>query len=188
MIITPLTELDALNEILNSIGEDGITTLEDVSENVDATTAKRFLESVSREIQQEGWDFNTYPTMVLQPSTINGKIRWDSSWLRTGGTTYRNRGGFVYDVTNNTDIFSTAITLSNVVQCIPFDELPDVFRKYVTARASLGFASRFLGDADIESALSSEVGKAYADVITYELDMQKPNIFNNTSVTEVGTR
>lgn len=190
MIITPLTELDALNEILNSIGEDGIVTLDEVSENVDATTAQRFLTAISREIQQEGWDFNTYPTVMIKPNKTNGKIRWDSSWLRTGDTTYRNRGGFVYDITNDTDTFDTdtEITLSNVVKFIPFDEMPDVFRKYVTARASLGFASRFLTDADIESALSSEVSKAYADVMTYELDMQKPNIFNNTSVTEVGTR
>ena len=55
-------------------------------------------------------------------------------------------------------------------------------------KASLSFATRFLGDAELEQSLNVELAKAYADVMTYELDTQKPNVFNNTSVTEVGTR
>lgn len=52
----------------------------------------------------------------------------------------------------------------------------------------MSFATRFLGDAELEQSLNTELAKAYADVMTYELDTQKPNVFNNTSVTEVGTR
>ena len=63
-----------------------------------------------------------------------------------------------------------------------------VFRKYITVKASLVFAVRFLGDAELEQSLNTELAKAYADVMTYELDTQKPNVFNNTSVTEVETR
>ena len=67
MLITPLTELDAVNEILYSIGEDGILSLEEVSNNVDASTARKLLEGISRETQREGWDFNTFASATFTP-------------------------------------------------------------------------------------------------------------------------
>nr|DAV18496.1 MAG TPA: tail tubular protein [Caudoviricetes sp.] len=188
MILTPLTELDAINEIITATGEDGILSIEEVSENADATMAQKMIESVSREIQQEGWDFNTIPEVTLFPDTNTGKIKWNTYFLRLGSTEYRNRGGYLYNITDGTDKFATSVVFSNVIVLIPFDELPEVFRKYVTTKAALAFSTRFLGDAELENSLSSELSKAYADVMTYELDTQKVNVFNNTSVSEVGTR
>ena len=178
MIITPLTELDAVNEILTSIGSDGVVTLEEIDQNIDASVADKMLKAVSQEIQQEGWDFNTIPTLTFSPDVNTGRIKWDTSLLRVPNT-YRNRGGF---------FFTGNLVLTNVVQELPFEELPAVFRKYVTVKASLAFATRFLGDAELEQSLNTELAKAYADVMTYELDTQKPNVFNNTSIVEVGTR
>lgn len=188
MILTPLTELDAINEIITTIGEDGILSIEEVSENTDAVMAQKMLEAVSREIQQEGWDFNTIPEVTLFPDTNTGKIKWNSYFLRLGSTEYRNRGGYLYSITDSTDKFSSSVVFSNVIVLIPFDELPEVFRKYITTKAALAFSTRFLGDAELESSLSSELAKAYADAMTYELDTQKVNVFNNTSISEVGTR
>lgn len=54
MVITPFTELEAVNEILSSIGSGGVVTLEDISQNIDASTAQKMLKAVSQEIQQEG--------------------------------------------------------------------------------------------------------------------------------------
>lgn len=187
MVITPLTELDAINEIMSSIGEDGIVTLEEVSSNVDATTAQRMLEIINRETQQKGWDFNTFTSATFTPDNNTGKIRWDDSLLRVGNT-YRNRSGYFFDVSNDTDVFSEAITISNGVRLIPFEEMPDVFRRYVTLKAALAFASRYLGDADLEQNLAMELQQSYADMMTYEMETQKPNIFSNTSITETGTR
>ena len=187
MIITPLTELDAVNEILTSIGSDGVVTLEEIEQNIDASVADKMLKAVSQEIQQEGWDFNTIPTLTLIPDVNTGRIKWDTSLLRVPST-YRNRGGFFFNVSDYTDKFTGTLVLNNVVQELPFEELPAVFRKYVTVKASLSFATRFLGDAELEQSINVELAKAYADVMTYELDTQKPNVFNNTSVTEVGTR
>lgn len=63
-----------------------------------------------------------------------------------------------------------------------------MFRKYITVKASLAFSTRFLGDSELEQSLNTELAKAYADVMTYELDTQKPNVFNNLSIAEVGQR
>lgn len=187
MIVTPLTELDAINEMLLAIGESVIASLEEVSSNVDATTAQKLLEGISRETQQKGWDFNTISSITLVPDANTGKIRWDDSLLRVGST-YRNRGGYFFDVSNDTDVFTSAVTISSGVRLIPFEEMPDVFRRYVTLKASSAFASRCLGDAELEQTLAIELQQSYADMMTYEMETQKPNIFSNTSITEVGTR
>ena len=99
MIITPLTELDAVNEILTSIGSDGVVTLEEIEQNIDASVADKMLKAVSQEIQQEGWDFNTIPTLTLSPDVNTGHIKWDTSLLRVPST-YRNRGGFFFNVSD----------------------------------------------------------------------------------------
>lgn len=187
MVITPFTELEAVNEILSSIGSGGVVTLEDISQNIDASTAQKMLKAVNQEIQQEGWDFNTIPTLTLMPDVNTQKIKWDYSLLRVPST-YRNRDGFFYDVSEATDLFTGNVVLENVVQEIPFEELPTVFRKYITVKASLAFSTRFLGDSELEQSLNTELAKAYADVMTYELDTQKPNVFNNLSIAEVGQR
>lgn len=188
MILTPLTELDAINEIITATGEDGILSLEEVSENADATMAQKMLQAVNREIQQEGWDFNTIPEVTLLPDTNTGKIKWSMDFLRLNSTECRNRGGYLYNITDSTDTFTDKVVFSNVVVLIPFEELPEVFRKYITTKAALAFTTRYLGDAELESYLSSELGKAYADVMTYELDTHVVNVYNNTSITEVATR
>lgn len=189
MIITPLTELDAINEILCASGEDDIVSLKEIAGGVNTTIAQKLLHGISREIQQEGWDFNTFPTITFLPDSNTGKIRWDDTILRlTDNKNIRNRGGYFYDVSNDTDVFTDSQELTNVVRLLPFEELPDVFRRYITIKASLASTVRYLGDGETEQALNMELQKAYADVMTYELDTGKSNIFQNTSVAEMGTR
>lgn len=118
MIITPLTELDAINEILTSIGSDGVVTLEEIEQNIDASVADKMLKAVSQEIQQEGWDFNTIPTLTLSPDVNTGRIKWDTSLLRVSSN-YRNRGGFFFNVSDYTDKFTENLVLTNVVQELP---------------------------------------------------------------------
>ena len=57
-ILTPTTELEAVNVMMSHIGESPVNTLED-DNVVDATIAQTILGSVSREVQSQGWYFNT---------------------------------------------------------------------------------------------------------------------------------
>ena len=49
MIVTPSTELDAVNEILSSVGSSPVNSLEDDA-NVDVLNAVRILKAVSQEL------------------------------------------------------------------------------------------------------------------------------------------
>ena len=51
------TELDAVNQILSAVGQAPVTTLD--LQNPEVYTTLQTLRNVSREVQSEGWNFNT---------------------------------------------------------------------------------------------------------------------------------
>ena len=55
-----MTELEAVNTILATIGEAGIASLSaDANEITDSGLAQRTLKEVSRDVQSEAWSWNT---------------------------------------------------------------------------------------------------------------------------------
>ena len=104
MVIAPLTKLDAINEIIGAMGEAPVDTLED-NENVDVMNALRMLEAGLKEIQVNGWTFNTINDFVLTPDEDTKHILWDNTILHiqfSEKRIVRKRGDYLYDVTNNT--------------------------------------------------------------------------------------
>lgn len=183
MILTPLTSLDAVNEILSAIGEAPVDTIED-SGNIDVDNAYRILKSVNRQVQIDGYTFNTISSYPLIPDRFTKEIAWDSTLLRvstTEGNFLRNRGGLVYDVTNNTDKFDGQIEVEAIV-LVPFEELPEAFREYITIKSARLFATRYLGDELAMNALMKEEQIAKIAVFNYELDLEKPSMANNTDI------
>lgn len=183
MILTPLTPLDAVNEILSAIGEAPVDTIED-SGNIDVDNAYRILKSVNRQVQIDGYTFNTISSYPLIPDRFTKEIAWDSTLLRvstTEGNFLRNRGGLVYDVTNNTDKFDGQIEVEAIV-LVPFEELPEAFREYITIKSARLFATRYLGDELAMNALMQEEQIAKIAVFNYELDLEKPSMANNTDI------
>ena len=77
-----LSELDAINIILSSVGSDPVNSLDEEAD-VDLSNARFFLEKTSRDIQRKGWDFNTY-TYTMYPDTFSKKILWDARILKWG--------------------------------------------------------------------------------------------------------
>lgn len=61
---TRTTELEAVNTILSTIGEAPLNTLTG-SLPVDGTIAKNVLSEVAREVQSQGWHFNTHNKVTL---------------------------------------------------------------------------------------------------------------------------
>ncbi|MCY4709469.1 phage tail protein, partial [Escherichia coli] len=73
-------ELAAVNDILASIGEPPVSTLEGDS-NADVTNARRVLNKINRQIQSKGWTFNIEEGQQLLPDVFNGLIPYMSDYL-----------------------------------------------------------------------------------------------------------
>ena len=141
----------------------------------------RILKAVSQEIQSRGYSFNTLTSVTLKPDSFTNKVAYGRDFLRAVSTSYKfvSREGYFYDLDSGNLEFPEGITLDELVRELPFEELPQVFRKYITVRASRVFQMRYLTSADIDSHLQLEESAAYADIVDYELTDGNYNILND---------
>ena len=65
-----MTELEAVNVLLTTIGEQPVNTL--IGNQVtDVKIAEQIINEVSREVQSQGWHFNTEDRVPLAPDNNN---------------------------------------------------------------------------------------------------------------------
>lgn len=180
MIVTPSNKLDAVNEILSAVGSSPVNSLEDEL-NVDILNAVRILDSVSKEIQSRGWDFNIEDSVALLPDDDTNLVPCPNNYLRFVSSGYKliRRSGYFFDILSQTNEFPEGLTLDTLVRGLDFEELPEVFRKFITCRAARIFQMRYLTSDDLNKHLMTEESSAYADIIDYDLTTGNYNILND---------
>lgn len=185
MQTTPTTELEAVNIMLSAIGEAPVNTLDDAG-TYDLAFAKRILAEVDREVQSFGWRFNS-DTDVDLAKDGNGHINLPANLLRVrlkevSGIEPVIRGSQLYDRKNKTSVFTLNLVAERVVYRLPFDDLPETARHYITARATRRFQDRVQGDhaqhqytTEDETAARSILRKDQADT-THLSMLQAPGV------------
>jgi len=149
-VLTPTTELEAVNIMLSVIGESPISSLAAGSAVADAVTAQQTLSEVNRAVQSKGWHFNTDKEFTLTPEAFTGEVRVPSNCLRVDTVEGDRdidvvlRGQRLYDRKNHTYVFSDSLTVDMVV-LLPFEEIPETARHYITVRAARVFQARTVG-------------------------------------------
>ena len=155
ILIVPTTELEAVNECLENIGQAPVSTISG-DLGVDTQMALSFVRKVNRALQSQGWYWNTDKEFTLSPNN-SGSIVLPINTLSvdsTGTDQSRDvvqRGRYLYDRTNHTYTFTEAIKVDLVVG-LPFEELPETARRFISLRASRLFQNRIEGSADREDA------------------------------------
>jgi hypothetical protein len=151
MSVLATTELEAVNIMLAGIGEAPVATIaEDTIE--DAQIALSILRQVSKEIQAEGWHFNTDYDYPLSVDAVTFKISYPTTACHVdamddSGYDVVKRGDYLYDRANRTLLFSDITTLNCViVWMFDFTDLPQSFRVWITLRAARRFAENMMGD------------------------------------------
>ncbi len=154
-------ELPAVNEILASVGQAPVTTLDQT--NPDVAIAYDTLINVSREVQAEGWTFNTEEFYELTPDG-NGEIVIANNILQIDlhdekDNQYETvrRNGKLYDKVNHTYDWSTWDKVAcDIVWLFDWVDLPRPIQDYITARAAAIVSSRIVGDAQQYQILSQK--------------------------------
>lgn len=185
MSVGTSAELDAVNDILAAIGESPVSTLEGDS-NADVASARRILQRLNRQIQSRGWTFNIEESAVLTPDVYSNLITYQDDFLRvlssSGTSAYVNRGGYLYDRTSGTDLFSSSITV-NLIRLRDYDEMPECFRTWIVAKAARQFNNSFFGATEVDGLLQEEEDWAYQMCFEYELDFGAYNMLDGDSFT-----
>ena len=185
------TELEAINIILSTIGESPVNSLGEVSGVVDAVVAKSVLKEVSTAVQEEGWHFNIEKNFTLTPDFVNKEITIPCDCIQcdaSGQDSERDvcvRGTRLYDRGNHTYVFDRPVTV-DMVLVLPFEELPQAVRNYITIRAARVYQQRVVGSETLGNFTEKDEARARAVLRKFEADTADYNILNgNWSVTRI---
>ena len=179
------SSLEAVNTILSAIGEAPVNSLTGTLP-IDATQAQNLLKEISREVQSAGWFFNSFYDYTLSldgdskiPLATN-IMRVDLSINKYSPSQYNiiKRGNFLFNKKDNTYTFDKALD-AQVILFLPFDELPENARRYITIRASRIFQDRLLGANTLHGFGIVDESNALAVLKQEEMDTADHSIFNN---------
>ena len=180
-MLSPTTELEAINTMLSTIGESPVNAVEDTG-NVDVVIARQILQTASREVQARGWHFNTEKNYTITPDT-EGYLVLPNTVLKVD-TVYPDsskdvvvRGSRLYDREKHTYVFTDAVKVDMTI-LLTFDELPEVARNYVTIRASRIFQERVVGSDTLHAFNSQDEARAMVSLMEYEADTADLNILS----------
>ena len=185
MAITTTTALQAVNTMLQTIGESAVTDLADPAYEVSA--AVTVLDEVVRDVCLDSYVFNTEEDRVL---TANGSGKYVATspepyvQIRNQGSgeDYVIRSGFVYSMKDKTDTFTAGDTITITgVYLLEFLELPEAAKRYCVIRAARTFADRMVGSKDIRAFSERDEMEAKAKLADYEFGVDKINMLGDSS-------
>lgn len=176
------TELDAVNQILSSVGQAPVTTLD--LQNPEVAIALSTLREVNRQVQAEGWTFNTERGYELTPDSVTGFIEFPTNALSIDtnvdeyGTTYDpvRRDGKLYNRLEHTYEWDEAIKC-DIVWLFSFMDVPPTIQTYITARAARVVAIKLVGDKEIHTLLAEQELQTRFAAIEYECNLGDYSIF-----------
>ena len=177
------TELSAVNSILGSIGQSPITTLN--YENPEISFIYNILTEVNKDVQNEGWHFNTEQHIEVSPDADgyitlpNNALRYDiHDGYQDRSKDVVTRNGRLYDLVDHTDVFTDSLYL-DIVTLYKFEDLPNPFQRYITYRAAVRAATQLVSNAQLTQLLKEDEAKARAVCMEYECDKADPSFFGN---------
>ena len=181
-----ITKLDAVNQILESIGEDPVSSLS--SGLPDAEAAERILDRISREVQAKGWLCNTereYTLSLTNDKTIplsDDILRIDTVGVDKGlNVTVRKyvNQAHLYNIADHSFTFNKALTV-DIILNRDIAELPPELQMYIVSKASRRFQESELGSIAADQFAVRAEQEAYAALLDAEAEAEDSNVLTDS--------
>lgn len=175
-MLTAMTELEAVNAILATVGEAPVPNLLNLFP--DGQLARDLLKSESRRVQTLGWTWNTDIDVELTVAE-DGSVPVPANLLRF---VYRDdpniivRGNKLYDRSRRSYTFENSIIAEKLVMALDFDELPEPAKAYVTTRAGRKFQDQYQGSELLHKIGQNDELSAWAALQNYEAEIGDFNV------------
>ncbi len=204
-----LTELEAVNEMLRSIGETAVQGLG--SGQQDAEQANTVLHEVSRRIQAQGWHCNTkrgfsltrntdnqFPlgVNVLKVDTVNprGNRRQSytpSAFYNVGMRRAADGNKFLlYDIDRNTEVWAdgpTTLTV-DIIEFLPFGDLTPLLQTYIHKAAGHQYQKTAVSSTTLWEFTREDVDEALIGAVQEDSENEDFNVFRDTAAREIVQR
>ena len=178
----PLTELDAVNIMLEVIGEMPVNQLP--AEGVaDALIAQQLLHNRSRAVQSLKLNCNSEADVELSPDGDGHIIIPTNAIFIDPVLTADNyvwRAGNLYDKTNHTDVFTDSVKV-NITYFLPFADLPQSVRDFITISAARQFAARVLGSDSNVKYTQLDEQQAWHTMYADEVEVSRASLYDSPS-------
>lgn len=156
-LLTAMTDLEAVNRMLASIGQAPVNTL-NVTGISDVVKAKQELLEVTRDVQTVGWSWNTDEDYTLTPGTDgvitvpNGTLDVDPSDSTVNVVIRRHPDGrmALYDLDNQTFEFDDSVDV-RIIWGYEFNDLPSPARTYIATAAARRFQARVVASPVLDA-------------------------------------
>ena len=191
MTVAATTELEAINIMLAAIGEAPVNSLTG-QVPVDVRLAQSTLTEVNKEVQSEGWSFNTEIDVTLPRDQTTKQITLSTDVLRIDANIHQHptidpiqRGLKLYDRLNNVYEFEEDL-ICTVVYFRPFIELTEPARRYINIKAARIFVDRLVSDDGLRTYTEQDETRARAILMETDLSNGDHNILRgDPSLTSV---
>jgi hypothetical protein len=189
---TPTTVLEAVNAIIATIGEPPVSSVED-NGVLDAVMALQALSAVNRQVQLKGWHWNTETNYPIAATYPDGELRVPRNTLRISPS--RDfahldlvlRGDRLYDRKSHTFSVGQSIK-ADVVFLLPFDELPEAARTYITIKSGRRFNEGQIGSDLLSTFSQRDEMEARFALEDAEGETSNLNILGHEFIQEVTSR
>tara|TARA_R110002096_G_scaffold398634_1_gene594763 strand:+ start:650 stop:1249 length:600 start_codon:yes stop_codon:yes gene_type:complete len=181
-----LSKIEAVNIILESIGEAPVSSL--TSGLPDAEAAESKLNEINKSVQARGWHQNIDYNLKLMPNN-NSLIYVPSNYLRVDTTrdsqyinvTVRNYNSrlALYDIKKQTYIFTKALFV-DVVYLIQFEDLSLELSTYIAYLAARKFQESQMQSVALDNFTRRGEMEAYAALLDAESETDDANILTDS--------
>jgi len=187
-----MTELEAVNISLQTIGEMSLTTATNIVDVYEAKSALEILTETRRSVLTEGLNCNTDTDWEMTADTA-GYISVPANMLRLeskdGDRVLIMKDNKVYNKEEHSFVFDSLETITvDVVWDLDFDNIPHTIAYYIAIRAARITYQRLIGGTDIIRILMDDEEKAKQKMIEHDVDTRNYNIFDSAVNSRAITR
>lgn len=183
-----LTNLQAINQMLTSVGETAVLTI--VEGASDTTNAQTVLDAETTKVLVRGWHCNTDEAVTLNPDG-SGRIAVPADALQIDPTDtrrdYTQRNGFVWDRAENSNVIGEPVEF-RIIRSLPFESLPFALQQRIVAQAIVKYQRAYVGSTQLDAFNREELLAAHAEAEDAEVEGDDYNILDNPDVAPIAYR
>lgn len=178
-----MRELDAVNVTLEALGESRIVDLN--TSNPSAGLARSALERKRTAALATGWWFNTVFKTATPATSGMVNVPWAQLALYgLDGTKYGERDGVLYDLVEQTKIFTASVSLKVIID-IDFQDLPEYMAQWLAYDTAAEVYMNDLGNDANHQALALKAQEMYSLVMREHLRNMKYSTANTRTAARI---
>jgi len=191
-----MTELEAVNISLQTIGEMTLTTGNNISDVYEANSSLEVLREVRRSVLTEGLNCNTDTDWDLTADSTGGEpntgyiaIAPNMLRLESNEGNYIMRDNLLYNKDERTFLWEAQSNHKvDAVWDLDFDDLPHTLAYYIAIKSARIVYQRLIGSTDIIRVLMDDEAKAQQKMIDHDVATNDYNIFDGAANSRIISR